>query len=188
MIDKKQHNLYMQHTELEEIINLSGNAFRLELNKEREYVEKNFYTRFNIYILFISLFVTAGATIMTSNFEHKNEFLTGILLLGTIISILISISLYSTYKVLKVILEKRDQIDLVAICIRKNQPRLHSNEIIGITIPYICTIALFTGLIFSISISKFSLALQVLGIIVIGITSILIVILGICFTCCFQHD
>ena len=33
MIDKKQHNLYMQHTELEEIINLSGNAFRLELNK-----------------------------------------------------------------------------------------------------------------------------------------------------------
>ena len=123
--------------------------FRIELNKEREYVKKNFYTRFNIYSLFISLFVTAGATIMTSNFEHKNEFLIGVLLLGTIISGLIARSLYATYKVLEVILTRRDKIDDVAKYILDKHPRLHSNRILGRIIPLFCTISLFAGFIAS---------------------------------------
>lgn len=125
--------------------------FRIELNKEREYVEKNFYTRFNIYILFISLFVTAGATIITADkFCYRHELLTGVLLLGTIISILIARSLYVTYKILEIILTRRDEIDEIAKYILYRHPRLHSNRILGIIIPIICTFFLFTNLTISI--------------------------------------
>jgi hypothetical protein len=112
---------------------------------ERQFTENLFSTRFNYLIGIFSLFIAASASVKT----QSN--LIGVLILGTILTLLISLTIYRIFIRLIIILKilyKLDDNHVFPMIDREikaigKKAFIGVNQIVGIYIPLFCTSVLF---------------------------------------------
>ena len=143
-IAKGLHRYSVQ--ELQDGLAFQRQHYDWDFNKEREFVENLFCQRFNFLLVIYSLFITAGAS------THKQANLTIILFLGTVLTLLVSMSIWRVYVKLIVNLRILHQMpkhsfefireEVNALGIRG---MFGVNSIIGLWVPLFCTASLALG-------------------------------------------
>lgn len=87
---------------------------------ERQHVENLFYSRFNFFLVFYGMLITAIATLLSSSEERENSVILGILILGILVLLLMQYTLCNVYHTLQIILKLVDGL-----------PSYHSSPIIS---------------------------------------------------------
>lgn len=117
-----------------------------KVNKEREYVENLFYSKFNFFILFFTLFLGLEITVINAEYSpcyfDKWQILLLLMAISLFISTGISYTLIRSRKILEEVLKIRDKNDELAKELKKKIGRGYTNLIIGVVIPILCTVIL----------------------------------------------
>lgn len=117
-----------------------------KVNKEREYVENLFYSKFNFFILFFTLFLGLEITVINTEYSpcyfDKWQILLLLMAISLFISTGISYTLIRSRKILEEVLKIRDKNDELAKELKKKIGRGYTNLIIGVVIPILCTVIL----------------------------------------------
>lgn len=87
---------------------------------ERQHVENLFYSRFNFFLVFYGMLITAIATILGSQKITENSVILGILILGILVLLFMQYTLCNVYHTLQIILTLIDAL-----------PSYHSSPIIS---------------------------------------------------------
>ncbi len=134
--------------ELEDGLNFQKEHYGWDLNDEREFMENLFCQRFNFLLVVYSLFITAAAS------TSSQKTLTIILLLGAVLTLLVSMTIWRAY--VKLIVNLRILHHMPNHAFQFIQTETDAlgwrglfgvNSIIGFWVPAFCTVSLAYGAI-----------------------------------------
>ncbi|MBE3123317.1 MAG: hypothetical protein IMZ65_00765 [Planctomycetes bacterium] len=132
--------------ELQEGLAFQRKHYDWDFSNEREFIENLFCQRFNFLLVIYSLFITAGAS------THKQTTLTIILFLGTVLTLLVSMTIWRAYVKLIINLRIlhgmpkhpfefiREEVKAIGV-----KGMFGVNSIIGVWVPLFCTVSLALG-------------------------------------------